>query len=310
MQLIPNYFEFTIEYLEPDHIQQILVGKQIKPTDFLEPSNIIQGPQNSTYSSSKENCVVGNDKKNIDSRNKQQHQLLVENIAKEEKNGSSNFKQIKLSEKPTSFKVKRERFLSEDNYHPTYQIINFQNLLFQDDYFSNQNSIQQQQKTLNNYHHCNSTINKYVHFFNTEPKNKNFFSNSNNNNKILEESLNNNILKGYINNMNNTAKYEKETASRKSTDMKSQLKSKNLDFLPEEEASDVSFDLNIDDCDGISEENSEKECYEDAESDNTFQRTRQKEINKFSLDEVVSKAKVLKEVLSIKNNPQTPANNY
>lgn len=303
---MPKYFEFTIDYLENlNNIEALLSEEeQVKPKKNIiieeEVKINMQRFQTSKNSNSYATCKA--DKDNTESK---QNQILEEKNSNDEKNGSVPLKQLKFTEKTKPLYVKRERFLSEDNNHPTYQIINFQNLLLQDEYFSTPNALQQNQKT-SDYRFCNSTVNKNTFFFNTEPKHKNSSSNTNNknNNIIKKESLNNNNLKSCINNINNAKNNnEKESTSRESTEMKSQLKSKNLDFLPEEEASDVSFELDFY-CKGISEENSEKECYEDAESEKSFQKNHQKEMSNFSLDDVVSKAKALKDMLTGKNCDQ------
>lgn len=219
----------------------------------------------------------------------------------------NNQEKSKISKVSKVAVYKRERFLSEDNKHPSYQVLNFHNLYLQDEYFSN-----------NNNNSCNSNANT--------PGNNNANSTFNqtkklNTNQMFKSTIINNIIKKGIFNSehknnpteekpekpekqskaNTNQKVDKESNSRKSTDMKSQFKSKNLEFLPEEDLSNVSFELNFEHGYISEEENEEKDYFSDAfdENDQDFDNDHAKEKAKnFDLDRVLNKASELKKVLN------------
>ena len=111
---------------------------------------------------------------------------------------------------------KRPRFLSEDNCHPSYQVLNFQNMFLQDDYLSNDNQ------------------NKYK-----PAQTQTFNTNTYLKRDSKELKLN---TKSFI---SLKKKSEKDTTnSRRSTDMKSFIKSKQIDSFIEE-ISNPSFELDI-----------------------------------------------------------------
>lgn len=125
----------------------------------------------------------------------------------------------------------RPRFLSEDNCHPSYQVLNFQNqnLKLNTNYFSAENKLDDHKNTLK----LNSS---YI-------------------NKAPSKKFQGNVFSSQMSNFN-TGNYE----SRKSTDMKSQ-KVMRLEDMPVEEISDMSFELNFDEADETETENKKDENF-------------------------------------------------
>mmetsp|Transcript_41343 Transcript_41343/g.43254 ORF Transcript_41343/g.43254 Transcript_41343/m.43254 type:complete len:494 (-) Transcript_41343:231-1712(-) len=233
--------------------------------------------------------------------------------------------------------VHRARFLSEDNCnHPSYQVRNFQNMILQEDYLTSPST----QGELNyNTEEKKSSINKK--HFNTDPQysitgsfgimkeeyldsidipqssNKtplhppkiHTITETTNKNNVHTNSKEINIIE--VDYFNNKQK-EPDPNSRKSTDIKSQLKSKRenqeLDFLPEEEISNASFELNFE---SANEDDGEEPNIEDNDEDYAEcmlshapkeQTNKSKNPRNFNINEMLNKAADLKRKLSVKTS--------
>lgn len=222
---------------------------------------------------------------------------------------------------------KRDRFLSENNCNPSYQIKNYQHLILQDDYFSTSNSAnkidtnEELMKSLK----MNSFFNKRK--CGTEPKFnldlidefKHHKALSNVCNKLGKMNLNSQF--DLIKESKESKESKKSDNSRKSTDTKSHVKDNSnkkilknrrgkerlnkkdkLSFLPQEENSDGSFEFYYD-------------CGEDENYDDIFHIEKKDSIinitsdsklesnNKnFDLSSILKKANELKEALITSEN--------
>lgn len=158
----------------------------------------------------------------------------------------------KIDHSASSTQLKRPRFLSENNTHPSYQVLNFQTLVLQNDYMSN---------TKTNKAETTRIPTKNLLLSEKERPSDTKLPSYQSKKFIFEK--------------------DKDTTSRKSTEIKSFFKSKHIDTSIEE-LSNNSYELNIED-----DENENNSCSE-VESENS---------SDININDILSKAKRLKDLL-------------
>jgi hypothetical protein len=190
---------------------------------------------------------------------------------------------------------KRQRFLSEDNSHPSYQVLNFQNLILQDEYLSNDCSNKNMHRTTKasyyNMAQRNSMISEEPsEYFNLRMKKLSTYKITN-----LNQDSKQMKIEGI------GEKEEKECNSRKSTEMKSHLKSKRKDSISMDEL-EQSFEITIDEdnhivkgmlLQGIDEVHDIHEIREDE-----MIGSDEKNKPSFNISDIVDKAEKLKNVFN------------
>ena len=165
--------------------------------------------------------------------------------------------------------------------------------------------------------HNNCTIDKY--------DKKCILNNINNNNNIIK-NYNTETAFTNKNDFNKFKSFDERneknnTTSRKSTDIKTKFKERNnldliddinlddiddnLNFLPEEDISNVSFELNFD-CGSDLEEDEYKNCKITRKNDSTYNKLinerNNNNYNEFDLNDILDKSQNLKRILSIRHN--------
>lgn len=130
--------------------------------------------------------------------------------------------------------LKRQRFMSEDNCHPSYQVLNYHNLILQDEYMSNDSKVNINQTSRNFYQVKNSSM------INEDPFEYSGLGVNTKNRSCKYECYK--INQRITHSSCQLKEKEKQNSSRKSTEMKSAALSKPKDSHGD---FDESFELQI-----------------------------------------------------------------